>query len=797
MTGSVSRLQLALLLASTALAATPAFAQDAADASEGASTTQLSEDIIVTARKRNETLLDVPVAVSAVSAADLNRYAATDLSKIGQLVPQVIIAKTGGGGAGASFAIRGVGSSALDAGIDQTVALNIDGLQISRGRLVGQSFFDVAQVEVLKGPQALFFGKNSPGGVISLRTEGPTRELSGYARAGYEFNARERFVEGAIAGPISDTLGFRVAARGSKMSGFIKNTAQPLDIPSDPGFPTGGAGHSRDPGTREILGRATLEWAPVDSFTATLKVFGASMKDHGETSGTEVKCSGNPQTLDLLSGTFVQDPYGDCTLNGKRSHGSLNADRAKQYTGARDGNPYTKYSSLLTSLSMNWNVTDDVAITSVTGYWEYNNKSFDLFSFDGSSGVTGFNQDKSSDFTQELRVASSFDGPLNFTIGGFYENGSRTTLGHGGIAAVGPDSRTGKIHNWTLDTDNNNEAVSAFAQMMWKIVPKLELAGGVRYTHETKDVLMGNSFVNDNFAPLGITQDEGVFTSGKFKDSDWSPEATLSYHPDSNSTLYVAYKTGYKSGGFSNPAILSAGQGADNLGFSSESASGFELGAKGKLLDNRLTVTAAIYTYKFNGLQLTSFNPSPPSFTIRNAASARTKGAEFELAYRATDELRLRFAGGYNRARYLSFEAAPCYAGQTLDQGCTAENTQDLSGTALVRAPKVNLTGGATYDIPAGSGFNVGFSSDANYTSGYWLQENQNPVAWQKGFVRLNASVRLYEPQDRWELALIGRNLTNKYYGIASADKPFGTPDQIWVNIGRPREVLLQGTVRF
>src|SRR5690606_34408344 len=132
------------------------------------------EEVMVTARKRTESMRDVPVAVTVLGGDDVERYAATDLTKIGQLIPQVIIAQTSGSGSGASFAIRGVGSSSLDSGIEQTVSVNVDGLQLSRGRLITQGFFDVSQIEVLKGPQALFFGKNSPGGVISLTTVGPT-----------------------------------------------------------------------------------------------------------------------------------------------------------------------------------------------------------------------------------------------------------------------------------------------------------------------------------------------------------------------------------------------------------------------------------------------------------------------------------------------------------------------------------------------------------------------------------------------------------------------------------------------
>lgn len=755
------------------------------------------EEIIVTARKRDETLLQVPVAISAVSAADINRYAATDLGKIGQLIPQVILAKTGGGGAGASFSIRGIGSSALDAGIDQTVSLNLDGLQLSRGRLITQSFFDVAQVEVLKGPQALFFGKNSPGGVVSLRTNGPTKELSAYARAGYEFRASERFVEGAISGPLGETLGFRVAGRASKMDGYIRNMAGPIALPSDPANPGVGAAHSRNPGTREVLGRVTLEWKPSTAFDATLKVFGSKLKDHGETAGTELLCDGNSRTLDLLSGTIVTDPYSDCTLNGRSAQGAFNPNLAANYPGSNGGVPETRYSSVLSSFTMNYR-TDVVTFTSVTGYWRYKNDGFDNFAFDSIPAVAGVNKDQSSAFTQELRLNTTLEGPLNFAGGIYYEDSKRTTRGHGFIGDVGPDPRNGQVNNWTLNSSNSGTAWSVYGQVIYNITPEIELAGGARYTHEKKRTTVGNSFVNQNFAPFGITADEGVFTTGRFSDNNVSPEVTLSYHPDRNTTLYAAFKTGYKSGGFSNPSILSLGQTTADLGFKPETANGGEIGFKTAMMGGRLMINSAIYRYKFKGLQLTSFNPSPPSFSIRNAASARTTGIEVDTSFQATDMLQLRVAAAYNRAKYLSFPAAPCYAGQTAATGCTGANgTQDLSGTPLVRAPKVNLTGGFTYDVPLDANVSLGFSADANYTSGYWLLENQNPVGWQKGFARLNATVRLHQVDEKWELALIGRNLTNKWYGIAGAEKPFGTPDAVWVNVGRPRELMVQGTVRF
>lgn len=797
MRNSAGKTALHTTAALIALSALPAAAQDAATVENEpqAAQTPAYGEIVVTARKREESLLDVPVAVFALGSQDLDRYQTNDLQRIGQMVPQVIIAETGGGGGGASFAIRGVGSSALDSGIEQTVTVNVDGLQISRGRIVSQSFFDVEQVEVLKGPQALFFGKNSPGGVISLRSAGATPYLSGFVKAGYEFKARERYIEGAVAGPLTDALGFRVALRASDMRGYMKNVAGPLTIGSDPNFPRPGAGAKYGPGTRDLLGRVTLEFDNGGPFDATLKVFGSTLKDEGETSGVEYICDGTAQTLDVITGMLVVDPYADCELNGVRSSSAMPEGRAADYPRAKDGEPYSKYNSILTSLNMNYDL-GEVLLTSVTGFYKYKNGSFDNFSYSAAGLVWGYNEDKSSAFTQEIRAATDFDGAFNLVLGGFFESSSRDTLGHGQLAAVGLDPTTGRYSNWELRSDNSGETYSIFGQAIVDITPSLELAGGLRWTREEKEVTLGNAYVHDVFAGFGFTNPEGVYLNGDYSDEDISPEVTLTWRPTTSTTLYAAYKTGYKSGGFSNPSILSPGAEIEGLSFAAETAEGGEIGAKGVFADGRLRMNAAVYRYKFDGLQLTSFDADTVTFSIRNAASARTTGFELDATFRVTDEFEIRGAAGYNDAKYLSFEGAPCYSGQTEAGGCVG-GVQDLSGTELVRAPDWNLNAGFTYDTPVSTDLMIGVSGDVNWTSSYWLQENQNPLSRQESFARLNASARLYQADDNWELALIGKNLTNKYYGVASFDKTLAIDNDIAVAIGRPREIILQGTVRF
>jgi outer membrane receptor protein involved in Fe transport len=750
------------------------------------------DEIIVTARRRNESLLDVPVAVTALGTADLNRYAATDLSKIGQLVPQVQIVRSGAG-TGGSFTIRGVGSSAGDAGIEQTVSVNIDGIQISRGRAVLQSFFDVQQVEVLKGPQALFFGKNSPGGVISVRTAGPTATFQGYGRAGYEFEANERFVEGAVGGPIGETLGVRLAARASGIDGWVRNNAPDRANPLEPNFPLR-AGNSPQPGGESYAGRLTMTWDPTDAFDLTAKLFANYSKDNAE-SIAEVVCA-NPNALPTTLG--IPDTFGDCRLDGVRSstNAPVNEALLGPWPGApRDGKHFAKFVGLYGSLTGNYRM-GSATITSVTGFYDYNVDTWDNYDYTSIGLVQSVNNDSYRSISQELRIVTEFDSPLNLVAGAYYENMKREQETNGRIAPLGPDPRNGKYHTWDRPAENSGDTYSGYGQLIYKFGEAVELAGGVRWTHEKKRIDMRHTFLHSRF-PAGIFLPEGIVVAGTFSDTNWSPEATVTWHPTPRTTLYAAYKTGYKSGGFSNPSALSANYANINEArFGSETAEGGEIGAKGSFANGRITINSAVYRYTFDGLQLSSFNAATTTFTIRNAAKARTTGFEVEANAAVTPELSVRSSVGYNKARYLSFPTASCYAGQTAAQGCVA-GVQNLSGTPLTRAPDWTLSAGFSYDRPIGGDLALGFSGDANFTDSYFTQENQNPVALQDDFWRYNASIRLHDTDDRWELALIGRNLSNERYGVSSADKPLGGPGQISQQPARTRELLVQGTVRF
>lgn len=749
-----------LLLVSCAaisLHSAEAFAQNASDSATDSNQIQ---DIVVTARRSEESLMSVPVAVTAISGEAISRAGATNLEKISELAPQVMITRASSGNGGI-ISIRGLGTPALDAALDQSVSVNIDGVQAGRGNIIAQGFFDLGQVEVLKGPQALFFGKNSPAGVISLRSVNPTDKLEGFVRAGYEFVANQRYAEAAIGGPLSDTLKGRIAVRGSKMDGYVRNTAIDLATnPFYPGFPTF-AGPKRN-GGEELLGRATLLYTPSDAFDATLKVSGGTYKDNGPTS--QAYCPGQTIPLVGLLGTPVPDPAGDCAADDRYQSAGIAPALAATQPGARDGVPFTDTWSTLAALTMNYHFPN-LTLTSVTGFMKLKLDQASSFSYSSYAVIYGAISEETRTLSQELRLVSDYDGPLNFTLGGFYEEMKRSSgVSIGFLGTVfGPAAGTGKYHTYENLADNRGKTYSAFGQLRWKLLDPLELAAGVRYTRETKDVAAVNAFVHPLQGPFFALRAQGNPLNIDFSDSNWSPEVTLSWKPQEGTLVYAAYKTGYKSGGVSNPSRLSSISTAADLSYKSENSRGAEIGLKSYLADRTVRIEATAYSYLYKNLQVSAFDQLASMSFLTNAASARIKGAEFSGEWNPVRGLKLNGSATYNIAKYKSFPNAICYLGQTAGTGCVG-GQQDLTGRPLTRAPKWTFSGGGSYDVALASSLMLGVNANANYASKYHTQEDHDPATVQKGFWLLNGGVRLYDERAGWELSVIGRNLTNEYY---------------------------------
>ncbi|MEN3975869.1 TonB-dependent receptor [Emcibacter sp. SYSU 3D8] len=760
------------------------------------------ESVTTTARRQEETLLDVPVAVSVVSSEALGRYGANNLSQIGDMIPQVQITRATSGNGGI-ISIRGITSASGDPGIDTAVSINVDGVQVSRGYIATAAFFDLAQVEVLKGPQALFFGKNSPAGVISLRSKGPGNEWEGFVKAGYEFRAKERFVEAAIGGPVTDKFGIRVAMRYSDMDGWLHNTAGPLANPFEPNSPLPGATNNKlTPASEALVGRVTMEFRPNDRFTAVFKVLGSRYQDNELTGITQVVSCADGQVHSQTRGFF--DPNSDCIPDKYRSVGAQGPVAATNYPLSKKGNGeyFTDSKSILASLDLSYDF-GAVSLDAVTGFYRLDSNGLGAYDYTGLAYFPGINGEKTTIWSEEVRLTSQYDGPVNFVLGGYYESAKRNsfTVGRGGFSnAVPVDPAVDFVIGYWPEDTSDRETMSGFGQLLWDITDTLQLTGGVRYTKETADIVNQNVYANPAYQ--GALLPPGMSVAGRIQENNWSPEATLTWHPTADQTIYAAYRTGYKSGGVSQTAILLRSNTFEGLSFGPETAKGGEIGYKAQLAGNRLRLDANLYYYEFSGLQRSSLDIATTSFRTLNAATAVTKGFELEAFFLVTDELMLRGAFTYNNAKYTDWGNAPCFNGQRADEGCdvsvgTTARTQNLTGQPLGLAPKVSTSAGFTYDIPVANWLNVGITGDVKYVSAYWGNDLQQPGSRQKGYAKFNASIRLHEPDDTWELSLIGRNLTNELAILTAGDKPGGARNDVTGVLERGREVILQAQYRF
>jgi outer membrane receptor protein involved in Fe transport len=814
------------LLASTALAWSGAAVAQQADNAQPAAAEGRGglEDIVVTARKRAESVQDVPVAVTAISEKTIEQRDITSIEKIAAATPNLNVGRASNG-SGAQLTLRGIGSSSTSIGIEQSVAVVVDGAYYGQGRIIQEGFFDLQRVEVLKGPQALFFGKNATAGVINIATNDPGSAPEFKAKAGYEFRSRQLQGEFIASGPLSDTVGVRLAVRGSKMDGgYFRNVSvdrayTTLDIQS---LLAGGNGNptqhiaepapSRGPGEDELLGRLTVKFTPTDRLTINLKgAYDYNKVNNSSWNYVAYNCG-------LASGISQLSGY-PCRKDFVTHQNNIPTDIAPNFPFARnDGQLYNRYRSYALNGAVTYEL-DDVTLSSVTNYNRNNNRWTCACDFQSSNNGTWATENSTwKAFSQELRAQTTFDGPFNFMIGGLYQKTKRDFEQY--VMFAGLRNSAASPENVYLASTKTSftkgETFAAFGQLTYKITPELELAGGLRYTHETKDSFLTQPYNNPGVQSIFRDQRDpdglGVVTADQTFNNT-SPEVTLTWKPTSDLLLYAAYKTAYKSGGFSNGGINSkfSPNPLADLTFDPERARGFEGGIKSTLANNQLRLNLTAFTYKYLDLQVDFFNS--PIFAFQTlTADAKTSGAELEFEYAPykIEGLNLHGSINYTDAHYTNFPAAPCYAGQTPAEGCTLVGglftRQNLNGKPLSVAPKWTGAFGVGYDTPVGSGTKLGLNVDARYSDDYLASGFGNLRSRQSSYVTIDAGIRFGAEDDNWQIALLGKNLTNRFYVTGVVDGPStgggtGTPAGIRADqlgfAALPRTVQIQVTKRF
>lgn len=734
------------------------------------------EDIVVTARKRNESLQDIPVAVTAFSPAQIQRYDISSIDRIAAATPNLQVGRATTG-SGAQISLRGIGTPASALGIESSTAVIVDGVYFGNGRILSEGFFDLARIEVLKGPQALYFGKNATAGVISITTGNPGNKFEGSTRVGYEFTAHQVYAEQILSTPITDTLGVRLAVRASKMfQGYSRNyaTPQPFSVTDVAGGPvqnfTAAVAEKYAPKAKDLIGRLTVQWKPTSNVTNRLKVSGAyNHTDDGASNNLIFACASGFSTL---------QPTVRCKRDWVFYHNQMPPEIAANFPNASsDGRLFTEYRSFVATNNLDV-VLPNVTLTSVTNF-QYQHNQW-LTDSDYQQRVTQIyvgSREKWRAFSEEARAQTTFDGPLNGMVGVLYQK-TKLFADQDVYSGNVRDSLAPKRFEYVAFgkiSTTKGETISPFAQVTWKPTPKLELSGGARYTHETKDSFFVHPFVR---AGQIYRINEPINKKQTF--NNLSPELTIAYKPVPNVNIYAGYKTGYKSGGFSNESSYTKFSAKEDLDFEPEKAKGFEGGIKTTLLDRQLRFDVALFNYKYTNLQVDFFEAQTFRFVTTNAGSARTKGIELttEFAPRSAPGLTLRGALNYVKATYLNF-IAPCVTGQTPAQGCNPTTAspygglfvQNLSGHPTANAPKWTAAAGASYETPVGSDLTLGFSTDARFSSRYNGSAFGNPIAIQPKYIMADASLFLRSPAG-WQASLIGKNLTNQFVMSGALDAP-------------------------
>jgi iron complex outermembrane receptor protein len=805
----------ALLAASSVLASLsigmPAFGQED---DPSASTPESSEGrvlstVIVTARKREERLQDVPVVVAAFNKEQLDAFAAGGFEDVAAITPGLIIDEGGGAGQG-NITLRGVTTGVLNLSSDQAISINIDGVQLSNADALRFGQFDMEQFELLKGPQALFFGKNSPGGIMSIRTSDPTSESFSQVRVGYEFDADESFGELIVAGPIIPTLGGRLFLRASETKGQLRNLAP-------------GVAYPRVQETQDFFGRLTLAWNPAEAFDARFKL------SYGESEGSD---QGIEQRFACASTGAISGAIDTCDFDTDIVKGDPDP-RLAGVSSTFTAKPSSAVEPFLTSSEMNYDVSDALTLSSVTGYSDIRYANYaNLLPVISALFIGGVDQSTTS-LSQEIRLTSDFKGPLNFMLGAFVDDRTFET-DQGQLVPAPPVFGAGARLLFANTQKVASNSQSLFAQLQWDVTDTLELSGGARYTQEERTlsgigaltpggsaVLPAGSFVR----PVVPT---GPFLPNPSQVSydDVSPEVALTWRPSSDLTAFAAYKQGFLSGGFNTSVTGNAAQAtvSSDQSYRPQTVDGFEAGIKSTPFPS-LRVNASAFRYTYDNIQLSTFDfgGSGTSISTRvvNASKALTQGVEIDAVWepQGLDGLTLNGGLAYNDSEYVADYFERCNGPQIARQlpGCDFVATrsgavpvaagtggaQNLKGSVLGRAPELTGLAGFSYEAPINDVFLLKLNGSASYSSSYQANAAYDPRAEQDAFWTFNAGVGLRDADDRWAIDLIGRNLTDELYLTgAGGNVPLGgtvpgvSPGEMQGPVSRPRTFLLQLTVR-
>lgn len=730
-------------------------------------------EIIVTAQKRDERLQDIPVAASVVGSEILARANASDITDINKLIPSVQLKGTYNGRV--PLGIRGISTNANEGAVGLTsgVAIQIDGVPVPPDSFAANALDDIAQVEVLKGPQATLGGRTASAGVINIVTNGPSDVLKGKVSATVTDDNEQRG-NLSVSGPITDGVAFSLAGFGSHTTYLVENI---LDD-----------GKNADSTNYGVRGK--LKFGHSDGLSATLMGRFSHFHSDGGTFTHQYLTPG----ANLFP--FIPSAFGP---NGPTQFGipqsvafpGLNIHYGNTQTASIVKDMFADWKDYDASLTLNYN-TDDLSFSSITAYQE-EKQAFrqditlsSLYFFDtllNNLGVfpPSFNNSQLihqnvKQLSQEFKVASDVNRPVSFLAGLFYSDNK----------VISENLRVFVGNPQSFRVFSKTGTYAAYARATFKLGESTSVTAGLRYNHDRLTFQKTQYFDPANGAFMGCQ-----LVSSPTGPSHVGPTCVLPTNHDSSNTLvgdisiqqkfgadsmvYGSYTRGYKPKAYNTAAeFYLPVDNPQNLPISSltQSATGkekidsFEIGLKTKIAGLGTLNVAAFHTV-YNNYQVQIFPIVAGGLApleLSNAGKARTQGIEADFAARIGGRTTVNIAAAYIDAKFLRFQNAPCYGDQTLAAGCAANGTQDLSGKPMPDAPHFKFNIDAEHAIPLSDNADLVLGANFAYRSAAFFQANNNPRTRQPAFGLLNLSAGIDLDGGKYNLTVFANNVTDKFY---------------------------------
>ena len=704
-----------LLWVSALLALVSMVISDLALAQEGS----VMEEVVVTARKRDEAFQDVPVTVNVFTAQTIEAAGIQRPADYIAMVPNMQVVETQNAG-NAFIVIRGI-SQARNS--EPSVAVLIDGVAQTNPAQFNQELFDIQQIEVLKGPQGGVYGRNAIGGAILITTKAPTETFEGSVKLGVG-NENSYRAQGDISGPISDTLKYRASVAYYESDGFLENEF--VNEKADP--------------VEDLSGRLRLLWEPSDTFTADLRF--------------------SVDNLDTKALYFVIPRADEANVF------SIVSDANNVSTPITLDNPGINERDLWNAaLKLDFDVGGGT-LTSISSYDDTEEiLTGDAFDFRPAPQSifqvllgTDLNQSQFLDvqaYSQELRYTSPTEGRVRWIAGAYYVHTDRfisTTnmvdTGNGVFPVYETPSTNPLNPSATfLADEQDQDAWSVFADVVFEVTDKFEIDAAIRYDEDKRE---NTTKTPQGFIPQPDPMGPPTVFTGDVRSHTWSepqPKLTLRYKPAENMTLYGGYSRGFRSGGFNQTGVGAVAEnsvpevfGVNDL-FEAEIADTYELGFKGQFMDQRLNFGVTLFQTESENGYFFVFLPANSTQNLGNL-DADYEGGEIELSARPTDRLDL----------YLSYAYT--------DSEITKMEDPSVVGNEAPLVSRHTANAGVQYRQPLGDALDLTFRVDYRQTGETW---------WEPYNVTSRDTIDVVDARislggDKWMATAWGKNLNDEEY---------------------------------